>query len=236
MTARAGSSRLRYKFRAEVFGSTPLLEQVVNRCRAAHVKQVVVCCPDEDVASFCAERGIDYELCAPDDRNVLRQLIQTAENRSMNNIALVTGDMAFVDPFLLTRGFKHFESRALGFLNYGPIRRSHTLVKGLPVRYVTLGSLLRATELIAGYQEHGVTLLDDRWRNRGIPSNDTVTEKLSVKEDKSSRFNYSVDTLADLEFARAIYDHFGHAGFDYKEMLQCVSSTPHLTALGRAAM
>ena len=236
VTSRAGSNRLRYKFKAEVFGSIPLLELVVRRCEAAHVKEVVVCCPDEDVAAFCEERGLQYERCDPDDRNVLRQLLETADRRDMKRIALVTGDMAVVDPYMLSRGFLRFEGRDLAFLNYGPLRRSGTMVKGIPARYITRGALVRATELIAGYQEHGVTLLDDKWRSRGVPANDTVHEKLSYKEDLAGRYNYSVDTLEDLEFVREIYRTFGQADFDYKELLQCVSNTPHLKVLARAAM
>ncbi len=84
----------------EKLGNRTLIEQIVRRCKAATIPNLVaVCCPDEDVEEFFIHTGI-IAYGGP-EKDLYKRLLDTAKKLDLTHFVRATGDNPFVCPTLI---------------------------------------------------------------------------------------------------------------------------------------
>ncbi len=223
--ARMQSSRLPGKVLLELCGQ-PMLARVVCRvARATTVAQVVVAAPegaeDEPIATLCGQ--LDVPCFRGNHNDVLDRFYRAADAFDASVVVRVTADCPLIDPQVIDRV-------VLAFCEHRPdyaanvLRRSWP--RGLDTEVVAFDALGRA------------------WREARLPYHRVHVMPYIYEHPERFRlysvegtcrlahWRWTVDTAADLRFARAVYEHFsGDDRFTWHEVEQFVREHPHLAAI-----
>lgn len=227
--ARMSSSRLPGKVLKEA-GGRVLLERMVERVRrASSVKRVVVATTvdpsDDEIASFCQARGIDFTRGSLQD--VLDRYYQAARQFKAETIVRLTGDCPLIDPILIDEVVNALVEQKADFAcNRLPPPFTRTYPIGLDVEAVTYSALQRAwTEATEKHErEHVLPYLYE------VPGRFKVVQ-LNYSEDLG-KLRWTLDTPEDLEFLRAVYAGLDNRNdFTWLEVLQLVREHPELAQI-----
>lgn len=219
--ARMTSSRLPGKVLADVAGR-PMLARVVERARAARsLDRVVVAATDrpadDPVADWCAAAGVD--CFRGDETDVLGRFAGAARAFGADVVVRLTADCPLLDPAVI--------DRVVGELldhpgtDYASNVTARSYPRGLDVEAFTAAALGRMDQLgrSAAAREH-VTVPVRLER----PDAFAVRQVRSPEDDSDLR--WTVDTAADLEFVRLVYQHFGPGRTDYRDLVRWCRDHP----------
>ena len=229
--ARMSSTRLPGKILLDVEGQ-PLLMRVIERVRRARTIDEVVLATttseaDDQVAAFCAERGIAFERGSEHD--VLERYYQAARAHGATTVVRITGDCPLIDPAVIDRVIDDFHR---GGADYVANVFRYTWPDGLDTEVFSFEALHRAWQEAdrQADREHVTSYIrtSDKFRTRGVENDIDL-----------STFNYrwTVDDPADLAFVRAIYARLAdRPDFGCEEVLMLLDKSPELRDLESGAI
>jgi spore coat polysaccharide biosynthesis protein SpsF (cytidylyltransferase family) len=226
--ARMGSSRLPGKTLADI-GGRPMLGRLVDRARLIPgVEQVVIATTeqpaDKAILSFADAEGLPAS--AGSEQDVLDRVYRAATRFGVSVIVRVTPDCPMLDPEVSGRVLAAFR-RLEGRVDYVSNVHPPTFPDGLDTEVFSRDALetaWRETRLPSD-REHVTSFI---WRQ---PERFRLAN-IAHAEDLSSQ-RWTVDTAADLAFARAVYDAIGGAGrmFGMADVLKLLAANPGLRNL-----
>jgi spore coat polysaccharide biosynthesis protein SpsF (cytidylyltransferase family) len=226
--ARMGSSRLPGKTLADI-GGRPMLGRLVDRARLIPgVEQVIIATTeqpaDKAILSFAEAEGLPAS--AGSETDVLDRVYGAASRFSVSVIVRVTPDCPMLDPEVSGRVLAEF-SRLDGRVDYASNVHPPTFPDGLDTEVFSREALEIAWReaRLASDREHVTPYI---WRRpeRFRLANVANASDLSV-------LRWTVDTAADLDFARAVYAALGGSGggFGMDHVLQLLETRPELRLL-----
>jgi spore coat polysaccharide biosynthesis protein SpsF len=242
--ARMGSSRLPGKVLLDISGQ-PMLARVVERVQRAGLLDGLVVATTQDatddpLADFCRERGYNYFRGSQFD--VLDRFYQAAREQQAGTVVRITADCPLSDPTLIDQALQEFALSGVDFSANRlppPFGRSYPI--GLDIEMCSFEALERAwQEADQPHQrEHVMPYFYEDARLEAISP--TRSRALSGRGFKVLLLNHvpdygalrwTVDTPADLEFMRQVFDHFGgRDDFSWLEVLDLVQTHPEIAAL-----
>jgi spore coat polysaccharide biosynthesis protein SpsF len=227
--ARLGSSRLPGKTLAEIVGR-PMLAHVVERAKAIPgIDDLVLAIADgstnEPIVDFARASGLRWERGSETD--VLDRTYQTVRKFPTDAIVRISPDCPLLDPHVSGRVVAEYR-RLEGSIDYvSNIRPQPTFPDGLDTEVFSTRALETAWREagLPSHREHVTPFIWDqpqRFRRADIPN----------PKDLSSE-RWTVDTAADLEFVRAVYEALHTSGriFGMDDVLKLLESRPELRSL-----
>ena len=227
--ARLGSTRLPGKVLRELAG-VPMLLRVVERVRrAATVDEVVVATTDLTrdlpLVEMCDKADVAVWCGSEDD--VLDRYHAAAAVFGADVVVRVTSDCPFIDPAVIDQVVGEFQARQPGLDYASNVVPERRWPRGLDTEVFTTAALNRAwrQDTDAATREHVTPYI---YRHEGMFSLHNV-----VQDEDHSTHRWTVDTPEDLALATAVYDHFGHDRFGWRDALALVEARPELVDLNR---
>jgi len=226
--ARMGSSRLPGKTLADI-GGRPMLGRLVDRARLIPgVEQVVIATTDRPadaaILGFAEAEGLPAS--AGSEQDVLDRIYRAASRFGVSVIVRVTPDCPMLDPEVSGRVLAEFR-RLDGRVDYVSNVHPPTFPDGLDTEVFSREALEIAWReaRLASDREHVTPYI---WRQ---PDRFRLAN-LATASDLSA-LRWTVDTAADLEFARAVYAALKGTGgvFGMDQVLQLLESRPELRLL-----
>lgn len=222
--ARMGSTRLPGKVLKHLGGKS-VLARVVERVRVATlVNEVVVATStqpaDDAIAEECERLSVACFRGAEAD--VLDRYYRAAKKFSADAVVRITADCPLIDPELIDDAVRTFLEQKPDYVTNGLVP---TYPVGLDVEVFTSAALdaVWATAKETYERAHVTAYIYEHADLFKIAS-------LRAEAD-CSRYRWTLDTPADLELIRAIYEHFGELKFGWREILSLMQSKPGLAAI-----
>jgi len=226
--ARLGSTRLPGKTLADIAGR-PLLAHVVERAAAIPgIADVVIATtvnPADDALEAFARAG-RFRWVRGSEEDVLDRFCLAARETRAEVVVRITADCPLLDPVVSGRMLAEYEARRPG-VDYVSNVHPPTYPDGLDTEVFSLEVLETAAREagLPSEREHVTPFLwshPERFR----------LANLRHEEDLSGH-RWTVDTAADLDFVRAVYDALGPAGgiVGMTEVLQLLEERPELRKL-----
>jgi spore coat polysaccharide biosynthesis protein SpsF (cytidylyltransferase family) len=225
--ARMGSERLPGKVLLDIAGQT-MLSRVVMRLRQSKlIDEVVVATTtnpiDQAILDESARLGVRVTRGSEED--VLGRYVEAAEFTDADVIVRVSADSPFVDPEVTDAVVFAFVS-ADPPVDYASNKLLPSFPLGLDVEAFSRDALVRAANNAAEpYERAHVTVymyskLED------------FTLLPVAGERNLHSMRWTVDTPADLEFARAVFDRLGRRNdFSWKDVVSLIEKEPSLAEL-----
>lgn len=223
--ARMGSTRLPGKVMKDLGGAT-VLARVVNRTRRAKLLDEVVVATstgsgDDVIVDEC--RRLNAPYFRGSELDVLDRYYQCARHFQADAVVRITSDCPLIDPELIDSTVRRFlEDKP----DYATNALPPTFPRGLDVEVFSAGALSRA------------------WQEAGQPFERAhVTPYLYEQEGRfrvasltagcdHSHCRWTLDTADDLEFIRAVYEHFeNREDINWQEVLAFLGGEPELASL-----
>lgn len=225
--ARMGSSRLPGKVMHNIAGE-PMLGRVLQRLRRSrHVTQLIVATTknpaDNCIVDYCRTHSV--EVFRGEEQDVLDRYYRAAQLSRSDAVVRITSDCPLIDPEITDKTIQEFRE-------VGPDYASNTLVRsyprGLDTEVVSREALVRCWQnAVLPYQRSHVTAY--------IYEHPESFRLHAVKNERDySDQRWTVDTPEDLEFVRAVYNHFnGRESFNWLDVLGLIQRHPELGELNR---
>lgn len=225
--ARMGSTRLPGKVLMDIAGVTMLARTVSRARRATRVDEAVVATTtdprDDAVVDECELLGV--RVFRGSEEDVLDRYYMAAREHGAEAVVRVTSDCPLIDPALIDEVVGAFlDARP----DYAANTIERTYPRGLDTEVMSFEALERAwREAEKPHEREHVTAY--------IYRNPDGFRLLSVKGERDlSVCRWTVDTPADLEFVRAVYERFGTGdSFGWEDALKLVESEPALAEINR---
>ena len=225
--ARMGSERLPGKVLANI-GENPMLGLIIKRISPSRLSdQLVVATtrqPEDDAIEDLSSRlGVECFRGASED--CLDRYYQAATAFQAETVVRLTADNPLIDHDFLDWALDEFltSTPAYDYLDTS----SSTFPLGLSVEVFSFAALETAWA-------HTVDLA---WREHVTPYLRQHVEQFQIAHLSSaqdySHMRWTVDTPDDLKFVRAVYDHFGHDRFSWREAIAAVERHPEWAELNR---
>jgi spore coat polysaccharide biosynthesis protein SpsF len=209
-------------------GGASMLARVTRRVQRASLPQEVSVAttvkPADDAVAAEAQR-LGVAAFRGDEQDVLDRFYRAAQSRHADAVVRITADCPFIDPGLIDEVVRKFLET---LPDYASNCLERTYPRGLDTEIMSMEALARA------------------WKSATEPSQRThVTPYLyqnpaqfklvSVKAEQDyARHRWTVDTLEDLEFARAVYARLNNRDdFAWREVLRLVEEDPALEEINR---
>ena len=235
--ARMGSSRLPGKVLRPILGR-PMLSFILERLRAVPaIASVLVATSDEardrPVRTFCEAHGV--ACFAGSETDVLDRFYRAAAREDADPVLRVTGDCPLIDPGLVARLLKMYES---GLYDHVAVAAGAGAIfleggrfpDGLDAECFSMGALERAwREADAEPDREHVTPYI--WRNKQLFRCGVLLSDVDY-----SSLRWTVDNDADLELVSAIYESLYREGrpFGMADVLEFLAANSHLSSANRA--
>jgi spore coat polysaccharide biosynthesis protein SpsF (cytidylyltransferase family) len=226
--ARMGSSRLPGKTLADI-GGRPMLGRLVDRARLIPgVEQVVIATTDRPadaaILKFAEAEGLPAS--AGSEQDVLDRIYRAASRFGVSVIVRVTPDCPMLDPEVSGRVLAEFR-RLDGRVDYVSNVHPPTFPDGLDTEVFSRDALEAAWReaRLASDREHVTPYIwrqPERFRLGNVENANDL-----------SALRWTVDTEADLGFARAVYVALESSGgaFGMGQVLQLLESRPELSLI-----
>ncbi len=222
--ARLGSQRLPGKVLLDIAGQT-MLEHVVRRVRKSKlIDRVVVAtttsAADDALVSACEHLG--FEVMRGSEEDVLERFQDAAEESGARTIVRVCADSPFVDPEICDETIAAF-LEADPPVDYASNKLQPSFPLGLDVEVFSRETLDRAVaEATETFQKAHVTVY--------IYQNPSRFTLLPIVNDQNLHsMRWTVDTDADLAFARKVFERFhGSNEFSWRDVVKLVEREPEL--------
>lgn len=219
--ARMSSTRLPNKVMAEIAGA-PMIEHVVRRAeQASKIDQVIVATSDQPAD----DRLVHYLEASQrtcfrgSEHDVLDRFTQAARRHAAEVVVRLTADCPLLDPRIIDRVIAAFLE---GDFDYVGNTIPPTYPDGLDTEVFSRAALEAAWEQAAqGSEREHVTFYLYRHPEQFRLHNVRHIADLSA-------LRWTVDEPRDLEFARAVYQHFGARMFGMEDVLQLLEDQPQI--------
>lgn len=225
--ARMGSTRLPGKVLKDMAGE-PLLGRVLDRVELAHrVAKVVVATSvlpaDDAVAEYAGRRGLD--VVRGSEQDVLGRFQQAALAHPCAIYLRVSGDCPLLSPAVIDGVIALLPGADYASTSFEP----RTFPLGLDVEAFTAQALATADREDGNpaWREHVTTYIlrhPEKFRMRS----------LHCATDLSAH-RWTVDTAADFELCRRIWQHFGARRFTTEDVLDLLRQHPQWSRLNAGA-
>ena len=225
--ARMGSERLPGKVLANI-GENPMLGLIIKRISLSRLSnQLVVATtrqPEDDAIEELSLRlGVECFRGATED--CLDRYYQAARTFQAETVVRLTADNPLVDHSFLDWSLEEFLTGTPRCDYLGT--SGSTFPLGLSVEVFSFSALEVAWK----------ETMDFAWREHVTPYLRRHVEQFQIAQlscaEDYSYMRWTVDTPDDLKFIRAVYDHFGHDRFSWREAVTAVKSHPEWTELNR---
>ena len=225
--ARMGSTRLPGKVMRPLLGE-PMLTRIMRRtARAGRLEAVVVATTrerEDDVIEDLAARE-RWALFRGSTDDLLHRYVKAARANEADVIVRITSDCPLIEPAVIDATIETF---AAGGCDYASnTLEPRTFTRGLDVEVIAREALERA------WSEDG----DPAWREHATPylyRHPELFRSCGVFSDiDRSEQRWVVDTAADFELVRRIYDALGRDDFTWREALAVVDANPGWMDLNR---
>jgi spore coat polysaccharide biosynthesis protein SpsF len=223
-----GSTRLPGKVLKDLAGQ-PMLAHVVERTRRAHsLDEVVVATTqlpaDNVIEQLCSQRSW---LCfRGSENNVLDRYYRAALEFGAELVVRVTSDCPLIDPELIDIHVGRLKNR-WSEVDFVTNMARQTFPLGLAVEAMPIDVLARMKRMSQTdtLREHVTALayVKPEWFRI-----DHIVSPTDL-----SHMRWTVDTAEDLEFARLVFQHFGHDRFSWEEVLAVLEGNPDWADLNR---
>jgi spore coat polysaccharide biosynthesis protein SpsF len=225
--ARMGSSRLPGKTLANIHGK-PMLQWLLERVKAVTlIDEIVVATTidpsDDELAAWLATvpniscfRGHPYD--------VLDRFYQASRGLNVDVIVRLTGDDPLKDPVLISQAISVLLENPT--IDYASTFIKPTFPEGLDCEVMRTSVLERAHReaILPSEREHVTPYI---WKNPQIFSTYSIEQA-----NDHSKWRWTVDKPADLEFVRAVYGHFlNRALVSYEELVSFLHAHPEIVAI-----
>ncbi len=225
--ARTGSTRLPGKVLEDLAGRSMLARVIQRTKRSTLLNEVVVATTtsveDDPVVAECGRLGATWFRGSEHD--VLDRYFAASEASRAELVVRITSDCPLIDPGEIDRVVAAFLKERP---DYASNFLERTYPRGLDNETFPFEGLARAwCEAERPYQRVHVTPYF--YENPGL------FRLLAVKHDRDlSESRWTVDTPADLQFVRAVYDRFGGDDrFTWNDVLRLLEAEPQLTEMNR---
>jgi spore coat polysaccharide biosynthesis protein SpsF len=226
--ARMSSSRLPGKVLKDIAGE-PMLVHVVERAKKAKlINQVVVATTndpsDDAIESLCRER--EYAFYRGNLHDVLDRFYQAARLYQADVVVRFTGDCPLLDSQLIDETIQAFLDNNADFAaNRLPPPFTRTYPIGLDTEVCSFAALERAWhEAKEKYErEHVLPYLyqvEGRFK----------VQRIEYEKDYGS-WRITVDTRADLDMVRKIFEHFGERDFNWLDVIHYLEAHPEIAQI-----
>ena len=224
--ARMSSTRLPGKTLMEIQGE-PLLGQLVRRARRIpHLEKIIVATTDNPadaaILDFAARNNLPAHIGSESD--VLDRFYQTARKYDVSAILRITPDCPLMDPEVAGKVVDAFVTHD-GEFDYVSNINPPTFPDGLDAEIFSFEALERSWREAQNKSEREhVTPY--------IRSHPEIFRLHNVEnsEDLSS-LRWTVDEVRDLNFARAVCEHFKDRIFGMNDVLHLLKSRPELAEM-----
>jgi spore coat polysaccharide biosynthesis protein SpsF len=224
-----GSTRLPGKVLMPL-GDATMLAQVVARAQRARLNGVVVAttldAADDAIVDACGVLGVP--VFRGDEHDVLSRYYLAAVEHHADAVVRVTSDCPLLDPEVIDAHIERLMGRwnEVDFVT-NMVQQSYPL--GLAVEAMPMDVLARMHRLSTTpyLREHVTTLAYEQ------PDLFLIDHVLHPTDLLHLR--WTVDTMRDMEFARAVFDHFGHNHFTWHDILRFVELHPELSNVNQLA-
>jgi spore coat polysaccharide biosynthesis protein SpsF len=224
--ARMRSMRLPGKVLADLAGE-PMLARVYERTqRARSIEKTIVATSDraidDPIAALCEARH--WACFRGNEEDCLDRYYQAALHYKIDPVVRITADCPCIDPDVIDIVVDAFRTwkRCVFATNRLPPPWGRTYPVGLDVEVCTFAALMHAWQ-------HAT----EPWERESVmPYLYTVPGRfrigvMNLSEDLS-RYRWTVDTPEDLEMVQAIYAHFGHDRFTWREIVALLADHPEI--------
>ncbi len=227
--ARMTSTRLPGKVLMDVAGK-PMLAQQITRLRGcSSVDEIVIATTtnktDDPVVELAREERLPWYRGSEDD--VLSRFVGAAQESHADVIVRITADCPLIDAGVVDRVITELIDHSDN-CDYASNVIKRTYPRGLDVEAFFADTLERFDRLAntSGSREHVTTVL------REMHPELFLTRAVTDKEDNSD-LRWTVDTAADLELIRIIYEklELGKKTLPYSDILSFVRSQPELSQI-----
>lgn len=221
--ARLGSTRLPKKVLLPLCGK-PLLWHMLERVKRATSLDSVVCAvPAKDAREMNQAIPPGVLLCgvSGDENDLVARHLSAAETVDADIVVRCPSDNVCVDPAIIDEAVTHYLRVPHMYCStmYRHVR-DHVYVDGVGAEVFSLSRLKWLDQATAGqpnYREHPHLLFQD-WHL--IAGWEQYQRHANVRET----IRLDVNTQADYEFVKSIYDHFGHNQFTTADVLNFLAS------------
>jgi len=215
------STRLPGKVLVDVSGQ-PMLHHVFSRAKQARMLDHVVVATSEEqsdnpIQRFCEARGAEFFRGSHDD--VLDRYHQAAKHFNADIVVRLTADCPLLDGEVIDKVVEFFKE---GSFDYVSNTLECTYPDGLDTEVLSFAALKHSWReaKIKSEREHVTPYIRKRPELFRL-GNVRHTEDLSS-------FRWTVDEPRDLEFVRAVYNHFGSATFGMKDVVKLLRNHPQM--------
>lgn len=224
-----GSSRLPGKVLADISGK-PMLAQLIDRIRSSRsLNEVIVATTqetvDDPIIEFCQTRNI--QCFRGDQFDVLDRFYRAAVLHQAGVVVRLTADCPLLDGVLIDQVVQSHIAQQVDFTTNRlppPWKRSFPI--GLDIEVCNFSALEKAwIQASLPYErEHVMPYLYNQ------PGR---FKTLLLQHDPDfGHYRWTVDTPADLEMIRLVFDHFkGEADFTWLNVLNFLEEHPEITTI-----
>lgn len=232
--ARMGSDRLPGKVLMDIAGK-PMIDRVIERVqRCETIDGVIVATStssnDDQLADHCRRLGV--RVVRGSEEDVLSRYAIAAEKFQCQNVIRITSDCPLIDPEIVDRVADEVcQNPGVQYAcNFFPQR---LFPRGLDAEALT-GQVLRQINKEATdprHREHVTLKIYEQASRFNIAS---VSNRLD-----HSHLRWTVDTAADLQLVRKIYEHFAEKNveiFGYSEIMRALTQNWHWCEINREVL
>jgi spore coat polysaccharide biosynthesis protein SpsF len=222
--ARMGSTRLPGKVLKDLAGET-VLARVVNRTRRATLLNEVLVATstlsaDDVIVKECEHLGVP--VFRGDEADVLDRYYRAAQQFLADYVVRITADCPLIDWELIDATIRAALDQQADYATNSLVL---TYPRGLDVEVFKADALRRAWSAAREeYQRSHVTPY--------LYENPQLFKVVSiVNQVDHSRYRWTLDTSADLELIRSVYDRFGNRDFRWTDTVALMEREPELADL-----
>lgn len=228
MQARVGSSRLHAKVLKELCGKTVLEHDVARIRQAERVQDIIIATTTnpEDEAIAAVARRCQTRVFKGSEQDVLDRYYQAAKAFEVDHIIRITSDCPLIDPFVIDEVIRCYEQGHYDIITNVPNEwEKMSYPRGLDLEIFSFAWLERAwLEAKDAYdREHVSPYIYDHAQTRYY-----------YRCDKDySMYRWTLDTEADWQVIRHIYEHFYHGKHDFyfEDIVAYMEAHPEIAAV-----
>jgi spore coat polysaccharide biosynthesis protein SpsF len=209
-------------------GGATVLSRVISRIqRCQYINEVVVATStspaDDAIVSESRRQGV--KAFRGSEQDVLDRFYHVAQDLRSDVVVRITSDCPLIDPEVSDRTIRSFLD---GQPDYASNALQRTYPRGLDTEVMKFEALESAWHnATEPYQREHVTpyLYENpkRYRLRSV-----------TQEKDQSEYRWTLDTVEDLEFLRAVYARLDSTGdFSWRDVLQLIDRDPSLSQINK---
>ena len=209
--ARIGSERLRAKVIKKINGKAIILLLLKRLSLAKEVDDIIIAIPNkkQDDVLYNILKKNNFKVFRGSEKNVLNRYYECAKRYSVQNILRITADCPLLDPKLIDKLIKIYKKNNFDYVSNIEKR---TFPDGMDIEIFNFKSLHNANlNLNTEYDKEHVT-------------------KYFLRTNRLKKFNYcdkhdysklrlTLDTLADFDLIKKIFNKFKNEIFHYKDVI-----------------